>query len=40
MSHTNDDITWYSPVYDDVEIIDSYGEFSNVLLFGTQGGIN
>ncbi|XP_050919522.1 uncharacterized protein LOC127137071 [Lathyrus oleraceus] len=40
MSLTNDDITWYSSSYDDVEIIDSYGEFSNVPLLDTQGGIN
>ena len=40
MSLTNDDITWYSSVYEDVEIIDSCGEFSNVPLLGTQGGIN
>ncbi|XP_050919583.1 uncharacterized protein LOC127137141 [Lathyrus oleraceus] len=29
MSLTNDDFTWYSFVYNDVEITDSYGEFSN-----------
>lgn len=40
MSLTNDDITWYSSVYDDVKIIDSCWEFSNVPLLGTQGGIN
>ena len=40
MSLTNDDITWYSSIYDDAEIIDSCGEFSNVPLLGTQGGIN
>ncbi|XP_050897533.1 uncharacterized protein LOC127104391 [Lathyrus oleraceus] len=40
VSLTNDDITWYSYVYDDVEIIDSCGELSNVRLLGTQGGIN
>ena len=40
MSLTNDDITWYSSVYDNVKIIDSCGEFSNVPLLGTQGGIN
>ncbi|XP_050897330.1 uncharacterized protein LOC127104170 [Lathyrus oleraceus] len=39
MSLTNDDITWYSSVYKDVEIIDSFGEFSNVPLLGTQGGL-
>ncbi|KAI5402355.1 hypothetical protein KIW84_050101 [Lathyrus oleraceus] len=32
MSLTNDDIFWYNRVYDGVQIIDSYGEFSNVPL--------
>ncbi|XP_050889174.1 uncharacterized protein LOC127094376 [Lathyrus oleraceus] len=40
MSLTNDDITWYSSIYDVVEIIDSCGDFSNAPLLGTQGGIN
>ena len=40
MSLTNDDIAWYSSIYDDVDIIDSCGEFSNVPLLRTQGGIN
>ncbi|KAI5434867.1 hypothetical protein KIW84_021621 [Lathyrus oleraceus] len=40
MSLTNDDISWYNRVYDGVQIIDSYGEFSNVPLLGTCGGIN
>ena len=40
MSLTNDDISWYDRVYDTVQIIDYYGEFSNVPLIGTQGGIN
>lgn len=40
MSLTNDDIAMYSSVYDNVEIMDSCGEFSNVHPFGTQGGIN
>ncbi|XP_050920338.1 uncharacterized protein LOC127137975 [Lathyrus oleraceus] len=40
MSLTNDDIIWYSYIYDNIEIIDSYGEFSYVSLLGTQGGIN
>ncbi|XP_050893422.1 uncharacterized protein LOC127100335 [Lathyrus oleraceus] len=40
MSLTNDNITWYSFVYDDVKIIDSCDEFSNVPLLGIQGGIN
>ncbi|XP_050896952.1 uncharacterized protein LOC127103761 [Lathyrus oleraceus] len=34
MSLTKDDITWYAYVYDDVEIIDSYRELSNVPLLG------
>ncbi|KAI5402209.1 hypothetical protein KIW84_050002 [Lathyrus oleraceus] len=40
MSLTNDDISWYNYVYDGVQIIDSCGEFSNVPLLGTCGGIN
>ena len=40
MSLTNDDITWYNSKFDGLEIIDSCGEFSNVPLIGTQGGIN
>ncbi|KAI5385249.1 hypothetical protein KIW84_072014 [Lathyrus oleraceus] len=40
MSLTNDDISWYNLVYDGVQIIDSCGEFSNVPLLGTCGGIN
>ncbi|KAI5419827.1 hypothetical protein KIW84_043835 [Lathyrus oleraceus] len=40
MSLTNDDIVWYDPSLSSLEIIDSYGEFSNVPLIGTQGGIN
>ncbi|KAI5443938.1 hypothetical protein KIW84_012533 [Lathyrus oleraceus] len=40
MSLTNDDIFWYNRVYDGVQIIDSCGEFSNVPLLGTSGGIN
>ncbi|KAI5429603.1 hypothetical protein KIW84_034251 [Lathyrus oleraceus] len=40
MSLTNDDIFWYNRVYDGVQIIDSCGEFSNVPLLGTCGGIN
>ncbi|KAI5423032.1 hypothetical protein KIW84_046150 [Lathyrus oleraceus] len=40
MSLTNDDISWYNRVYDGVQIIDSCGEFSNVPLLGTRGGIN
>ncbi|KAI5399210.1 hypothetical protein KIW84_064551 [Lathyrus oleraceus] len=40
MSLTNDDISWYNHVYDGVQTIDSCGEFSNVPLLGTCGGIN
>ncbi|KAI5439600.1 hypothetical protein KIW84_025114 [Lathyrus oleraceus] len=40
MSLTNDDISWYNRVYDGVQIIDSCGEFSNVRLLGTCGGIS
>ncbi|KAI5432238.1 hypothetical protein KIW84_036109 [Lathyrus oleraceus] len=40
MSLTNDDISWYNRVYDGVQIIDFCGEFSNVPLLGTCGGIN
>ena len=40
MSLTNDDISWYNRAYDGVQIIDSCGEFSNVPLLGTYGGIN
>ncbi|XP_050908725.1 uncharacterized protein LOC127122428 [Lathyrus oleraceus] len=40
MSLTNDDIAWYSSTYDDVKIIGNCGEFYNVPLLGTQGGIN
>ncbi|KAI5396043.1 hypothetical protein KIW84_062299 [Lathyrus oleraceus] len=40
ISLTNDDISWYNRVYDGVLIIDSCGEFSNVPLLGTCGGIN
>ncbi|XP_050919786.1 uncharacterized protein LOC127137360 [Lathyrus oleraceus] len=40
VSLTNDDITWYYSVYDDVEIIECCGEFSNVPLLCTQGEIN
>ncbi|XP_050878065.1 uncharacterized protein LOC127081879 [Lathyrus oleraceus] len=37
---TNDNITRYSSIYDDVKIIGSCGEFTNVPLLGTQCGIN
>ncbi|KAI5418295.1 hypothetical protein KIW84_042797 [Lathyrus oleraceus] len=40
MSLTNDDIVWYDPSLSSLEIIDCYGEFSNVPLISTQGGIN
>ena len=40
VSLTNDDISWYNHVYDGIKIIDSCGEFSNVPLLGTYGGIN
>ncbi|KAI5438464.1 hypothetical protein KIW84_024269 [Lathyrus oleraceus] len=40
MSLTNDDIFWYDRAYDGVQIIDSCGEFSNVPLLGTCGGIS
>ncbi|CAL5207433.1 unnamed protein product [Lathyrus oleraceus] len=40
MSLTNDDIVWYDPSLSSLEIIDCCGEFSNVPLIGTQGGIN
>ena len=40
MSLTNDDIVWYDSRLGSLDIIDSYGEFSNMPLIGTQGGIN
>ncbi|KAI5409966.1 hypothetical protein KIW84_055433 [Lathyrus oleraceus] len=40
MSLTSADISWYNRVYDGVQIIDSCGEFSNVPLLGTCGGIS
>ena len=40
MSLTNDDIVWYNPSLSSLEINDCCGEFSNVPLIGTQGGIN
>ncbi|KAI5437643.1 hypothetical protein KIW84_023672 [Lathyrus oleraceus] len=40
MSLTNDDISWHDCAYDGVQIIDSCGEFSNVPLLGTCGGIS
>ncbi|KAI5438066.1 hypothetical protein KIW84_023979 [Lathyrus oleraceus] len=35
-----DDIVWYDSALSSLDIIDSYGELSNVPLIGTQGGIN
>ena len=40
MSLTNNDIVWYDSALSNLDIIDSCGEFSNVTLIGTQGGIN
>ncbi|XP_050875973.1 uncharacterized protein LOC127079633 [Lathyrus oleraceus] len=40
MSLTDTDIVWYNRVYDKVMIIDSCGDFHNVPLLGTKGGIN
>ncbi|KAI5395479.1 hypothetical protein KIW84_061883 [Lathyrus oleraceus] len=40
MSLTNDDIVWYNSALGSLDVIDSYGDFSNVPLIGTQGGIN
>ena len=40
MSLTNDDIVLYDSSLGSFDIIDSCGEFSNVPLIGTQGGIN
>ncbi|KAI5426621.1 hypothetical protein KIW84_032160 [Lathyrus oleraceus] len=40
MSLTNDDISWYDRVYDTVQVIDYCGEFPNVPLLGTCGGIS
>ncbi|KAI5429611.1 hypothetical protein KIW84_034258 [Lathyrus oleraceus] len=40
VSLTNNDIVWYDSVLGGLDIIDSFGEFSNVPLIGTQGGIN
>src|SRR4051812_36306045 len=40
MSLTNNDIHWYTLARCGTEIIDSCGEFANVPLIGTQGGIN
>ncbi|KAI5409893.1 hypothetical protein KIW84_055375 [Lathyrus oleraceus] len=40
MSLTNDDIVWYDSALDSLDIIDIYGEFSNMPFIGTQGEIN
>src|ERR1043165_2624279 len=40
MSLTNDDIHWYTLADNEMEIIESCGEFTNVPLIGTKGGIN
>ncbi|XP_050915300.1 uncharacterized protein LOC127130311 [Lathyrus oleraceus] len=40
MPLTNANLTWYSRVFDDLKIIDSYGECPNVPLLGTKEGIN
>ena len=40
MSLPNDDIVWYDSALSSFDIIDSCGEFSNVPLICTQGGIN
>lgn len=36
MSLTHSDTEWYSHAYDEVKIIDNYGEFPNVPLLGTK----
>jgi hypothetical protein len=40
MSLTNDDIVWYDSTLGSLDVIDNCGEFSNVPLIGTHGGIN
>lgn len=40
MSLTAEDIIWYSRAYDDVKVILNSGNFRNVHLIGTKGGIN
>ncbi|XP_050915515.1 uncharacterized protein LOC127130576 [Lathyrus oleraceus] len=40
MSLKEEDIPWYSRVYDGVKLILNYGDFPNVPLLGTKGGIN
>lgn len=40
MSLTHSNIDWFDRAYERVTIIDSYGEFPNIPLLGTKGGIN
>ncbi|XP_050914133.1 uncharacterized protein LOC127128806 [Lathyrus oleraceus] len=40
MSLTHSNIDWFDRAYEGATIIDSYGEFPNVPLIGTKGGIN
>lgn len=40
MSLNAEDISWYSRSYDNVKLILSCGDFLNVPLLGTKGGIN
>ncbi|XP_050889987.1 uncharacterized protein LOC127095325 [Lathyrus oleraceus] len=40
MSLTHFDIDWFDRAYEGVKIIDSCGEFPNVLLLGTNEGVN
>ncbi|XP_050909456.1 uncharacterized protein LOC127123263 [Lathyrus oleraceus] len=40
MSLNAEDILWYSRAYDDVKLILNYGNFPNVPLIGTKGGVN
>ncbi|XP_050897300.1 uncharacterized protein LOC127104140 [Lathyrus oleraceus] len=40
VSLTTEDILWYSRVYDDVKVILNYGNFPNMPLICTRGGIN
>ncbi|XP_050895131.1 uncharacterized protein LOC127101722 [Lathyrus oleraceus] len=40
MSLEAEDIPWYSRVYDGVKLILNFGDFPNVPLLGTKGGIN
>lgn len=40
MSLNIEDISWYSRIYDNVRLILNYGDFPNVPLISTKGGIN